>query len=110
VEKSWRSIQSASQAADNSKPRDGLNSRLALAGAKRLLLSVAVIAPFLHAEVARAQSIEQGWAGIAPGDWTTEIAYPTAQQACESMQNSVVPAFGHMVYGLLSVTSRPGFS
>lgn len=64
-----------------------------------------MIVPLLHAEAARADDIEQGWAGIVAGsnDYSHPVAYDTPAQACASHENSFVPRFGYQVYGLISV-------
>jgi RHS repeat-associated protein len=72
----------------------------------RFLASLIIFASMMQAGIANAQSISQGWAGIVAGsnDYSNPVPYGTAQDACSSLQNSVVPAFGFEVFGLLSVT------
>ncbi|HEX8483144.1 MAG TPA: DUF6531 domain-containing protein [Allosphingosinicella sp.] len=72
---------------------------------RALILFAAALASVFAASSASAQGPSKGWAGIVPGsnDYSNPIPHPTGQQACASLQNSFVPAFGFQVYELLQV-------
>jgi RHS repeat-associated protein len=69
-------------------------------------LLVATALTLVSTESARAQSAGplQQWAGTNNG---AVAGFDTPQQACESNQYTYIPAFGHEVNGLLSVTQAP---
>lgn len=71
----------------------------------RIFITLLVSASLVHASAARADEIIQGWAGIDPAvGFSSAVPYDTPQDACASMQYSFVPAFGHEVYDLISVS------
>jgi RHS repeat-associated protein len=49
-------------------------------------------------------SPSRGWAGIVAGsnDYNNPVPYATSAEACQSFENSFVPAFGFQVYGLIN--------